>query len=152
MFISIPTNSYRNQWACYILTDSDGKAFDAGVVKFTELLALPGLVMPDKHPVIYMTIIDHDTDRLKLANRAMSAMVKSGAGGLQWKILDAVKSWSKSSRRSGHPVMCVDTGEQWSSVTACAAGAGVSYSQLTNHLKGMVGHKTVKGKKYKIIV
>lgn len=46
-------------------------------------------------------------------------------------------------------IVCVTTGERFSTLKECCAAHNLTMSQLNNHVLGKPGHKTVKGKIYK---
>lgn len=149
MFLSLPTAAYRDQWVAFTLKDCDAKIIYFNIVRFVDLTSLEGFTMPDGCPVVYLEVIDNDVDRVKLANRMIGEMQKRAAQELQWRVVEIVKSWTHGNKRYGRPVSCVETGERYVSVKACADANNLSYSQLINHLKNMVGYKTVKGRHYK---
>lgn len=145
MFLTIPSD-FSKQWCCYVLTDCNGVAFHADIVRFKELTMLEGIIVPDV--VAYLTVIETDVDRLKLANR-MFAVLPVNHPGMEWKIRDAVVRWGKDGRCNGRPVLCMDTGESWKSAHTAALTHNLSYGQLLKHLSGAVGYKTVKGRVYR---
>lgn len=50
--------------------------------------------------------------------------------------------------KTGKLIRCNETGEIFESVAAAAKAHDLTYQALHNHLKGKVGHRTVKGKTY----
>lgn len=148
MLMIINGATHRNEWVLYTLTDDKGECVHIDIVKFTELTNFPNVKVAE-YGTLYLNVIDKDEDRMKLANRGMRDLPSIGKGDLQWKIRDIVASWSHGNKKHGHPIMCVETGQEWSSLKACADDQGLSYSQLLNHVKGNVGYKSVKGQTYR---
>lgn len=149
MYLELPTENYSNQWAGFMLTDTDGKCFQVGMARYIELTSLQGIALPQGGAVVYLSVIDHDLDRLKLANRMLGEMLKRGMPARQWDIQEMVRSWSHGNRRYGKPVTCIETGEQWPSLTNCVDAHKISYSALQKHLNGQIGYRTVKGRTYR---
>lgn len=134
-----------NTWVCCVLTNLAGQAIHADIVQYRHLTNFNGITVTDG----YLTVIDKDTDWRKLVNRSLAAMTERGTPDLQWKIRDAMERIGKIEKGISRAVMCVETGQQWTSALTCARDAGLSYSQLLGHLNGRVGYKSVKKKTYK---
>lgn len=60
------------------------------------------------------------------------------------KSLDLVYGTKTNDKR----IKCNETGEIFESANAAAKAHDLTYSALHNHIKGKVGHRTVKGKTY----
>lgn len=144
MFLLIPPN-FKNLWAYYHLLSADYEIMNVGVVKFSELTQINDNV---PEPGYYISVIDTDEDRYKLANRAISDIAQRGKPSLQWTIQGIATAWKKEGR-AAHPVICVETSELFDSANAAATAKKLSYSQLINHLNGKIGFKTVKGNRYR---
>lgn len=149
MYLEIPLN-YQKCFAYYTLTTSDGELFHAGIVQFKNLTLFRDVPWQpsDKY---YLSIIQTDEDPMKLANHAVEDLKNRNAGKLQWNIIGAVQSFSRNNTKLGKAVECVETGEIWQSAVACADANNLSYTQLINHLRQRIGHKTVKGKRYQYV-
>lgn len=145
MYLLLPQN-FKDLWALYTLTNAAGEIFHLDIVKFQSITNIQDVTLPDGQ--IYLTVVDTDTDRLKVANRAQEYVLQQGHKTLQWRVVEIVKSWNHGNRRHGNPVMCIDTGETFTSAKAACDAHGLTYSQLVRHLKGEIGYKTVKGKRY----
>lgn len=149
MFVTINPETYRDQWVCYVLTNREGKPFHTDIVRFTELTMFNGVKLNKQKTIAYVNIIDVDTDRMKLANRMLSELPKRGCAGCEVVIPTILKRWSFSEKRTGRPVLCIESGEAFSSAAECAREHQINYNQLMRHLKNEVGYKSVRGRRYK---
>lgn len=141
MFLKLNTKQYEDQWVCYTLKDSTGQLLHVGIVAMTALTALNDVdrtkIMDDE---VYLTIIDSDIDKMKLANRANLHYPS--------QVQLIYQRWTAGPKKYGKPVRCSETGKTWASIRACCDDRGLTYTQLINHLNGMSGYKTVKKKIY----
>ena len=144
MFLKIPSN-FKNLWVYYHLMDCDYRITNVGISKFCEMMQINDIVPEQGY---YISIIDTDEDRYKLANRAISDISERGKPSLQWTIKGIASAWQKEGR-AARPVICIETSETFDSANATATAKKLSYSQLINHLNGKIGFKTVKGNHYR---
>lgn len=145
MFLKIPQD-YKKLYAYYILSNESGSTIAVGIVPYAELTMLTGQTIPPEGA--FLTVIDTDEDRYKLANRAISDLPKRDAAKFQWVIRETVIGWQKGKRTDARPIKCNETGETFKSANAAATAHNVNYIQLLNHLNGKIGFKTVKGRTY----
>lgn len=148
MFFNINAENYRDLHVAAIVKNPAGEIVSVTICPFVQVADLSRDQLAGEKSVM-VVVVDQDVDRVKLANRFMMWLGQNGAARLQWSVRDMVASWAHGNRGSGVPVICVETGETWGSLTACAESQGLSYSQLIKHLNGAVGYKKVKGRTYK---
>lgn len=149
MILTISPKTYCNDWVFFVLTDAAGQIFDVGINRFIELTNFSNNPIPDGDAPVFMHVIEIEADRLKLANHAVAYLDKDGLKKFKYKIQDIVVAWQKCAHKNGSPIMCVETGQVFTSAQACSNALNLTYSQLLNHLNGRTGFKTVKGRTYK---
>lgn len=149
MFLTFYKN-YKDEYVFVVIKNSANEIINADILQFQQIGYFNNKCEFDDD-VNYLSIVDRDTDRLKLANRAMSFFKKINDTQFQYKIIDRVQSWSSDAKKNGYPVLCVETGEQYNSIKEAVDKNNLTYSALCNHLRGMKGYKTVKGKTYRKI-
>lgn len=145
MILTIPTN-HKELSMFYILTDCAGNHFSTNIVLFNQLM-----MNLDVSESCTMTVVDQDIDGGKLFNRAIAYLGQHGMNELQWKLRDKINNLQHGNRRKGNPIVCIETGEQFITVRAASKEHDVTYTQLLNHVNGVKGFNTVKGKTYKRI-
>ena len=143
MFLIIKADKFNEEWVGYKITDKTNQLLHFGIVRYRNLTALEGVDLSAMQGEVYLTVLDRDINRMALADRLLPEF--------QHRVMDRVRSWSHGNKKYGKPVICLETGETWGSVKACAEATQTSYSQLSNQLKGMVGYKAVKGKIYQFV-
>lgn len=147
MFMVLNPNKIKNQFAAYSLTDADGNLLFVGVARATDVLCFPGATIATLPDRVNLLVQQPRDDLMTAANDAlgMAGERRDLIAGLK-KMVDNFK---RPPQRAGCPVECVETGERFFSMTAAMKAHGLSYSALHNHLNGLVGYKTVKGRRYK---
>lgn len=142
--IEIDLDNIQNQFALYSLTNTDGRLVHLGIVPFKQLTALNDF---QGGGIVYMTIIQKDVDRLKLANNGIAWVQERDRNDLHQRLMNNIQSWSvKSNNKS---VECIETGEIFSSAADVALQHDLTYGALLKHLKGEKSFNTVKGKTYR---
>lgn len=147
MFIQIDTTDYANQWAAFSLTDAAGGLLHIGVARMTELTTLAGVALPPD-TTCYLTVLHVAHDPLIAANHATAAADQKGRTDLK----NAIAGWVVNFRSPRRRVQCVETGQMFNTAQAACDAFGIMPSNMSNHLRGSAGFKTVKGKTFRWVV
>lgn len=147
MITPINIDHFKNQWVAYGLTNERNETVFVGISKLTDVMRLPGLpsnISTGLHTFFMSTAVD---DVMKAANEGLRFCENRPdlIDGLKRIIFEI----QKPAKRNGRPIECLETGERFTSVTSAAAKHGLTLSALSYHLRGLNGHKTVKGKTYR---
>ena len=107
----------------------------------------------------YVSIIHISDNRFRLTDELMMMLRENGFTDLADKAAARARRWMASGY-DGSPVdlpeprsviRCVEDETEWPTIAACARERQLNYSQLTKHLRGEVGYRTVKGNRYERI-
>lgn len=147
MFIEIKAE-YQKGFALYKLTDTAGALLHIGVTSFGKVMGIPdapaGLLPVGG--VAYLTVLQVSPDYLKLLQIGFNKANDAQRPDLAARLRAMFQASSKTI--IANRVRCLDTGEEFDSVSAAAKAHELSYSALTSHLKEMKGYKSVKGRRY----
>lgn len=130
-------DQYRDLNVFYTLTDS------AGVVQFTGTDKLENVLQ------LKAARKKRGFENVFVAGQVVTTTVLQY--GTQDECRAAELQWLRKNpwpALTGYCV-CIDTGEQFSSVTEAAHAHGISGSALYNHLNGRSGYSSVKGRTYR---
>lgn len=146
MFLQLPTKDYKTRYALYKLTNYKQQVLHIGVVKLSALTAFEDIKELPKDEDVFMTVLQIDVDRLKLANRALLLCHEKGRDDLKEGVQETVNSWTKPI--SANAVRCIETGEVFGSAAECAEKHDLTYNALIRHLNGVKSYNSVKKKTY----
>ena len=153
----IPQNP-QALWASYVIVDSFGNPYEICFSKFENILNFPKEVKIRENGESFVFVISTDEDMYKVWNRTKTYLTENG-----WnkKPCDSSAShnmenlfharWLKTQKPThgkSRAVRCNETGERFESVTECVKDHELNYPQLSKHLQGMRGYRTVKGRTY----
>lgn len=148
--LAVLKKNYRNEWVFFTITDATGAVVKVGIVPFIDLMQADGFEHADDNDA-YLNVLDSDEDRMKLLNRAQAVVINRGWRKMEYRLHEVFQAWNRKTHARSKAVKCNETGQRWDSVNQCVKDTGVAYTQLHNHLKGQVGHRTVKGLTYKYV-
>lgn len=133
------------QWVFYLLRDQQNEIHFAGVCAAAQLLALPdvrGNALFEsmfKNRLAVIDVIEFcDTRMLAINARARYL------GNHAWPLMNRYSG--KNGR--GAPIFCNETNETFKNMDEVVAAHGIHASNLSKHLNGKTGHRTVGGRTY----
>lgn len=150
MFLELPTKDYNMQYALYKITDTNTRLIDMNVISLRLLSTLEGMREFPKTEKMFLTILETNVDRVKLANKALLLCHEKGRNDLKERINTTVQHWQQTNNKNA--VRCIETGEEFSSAAACAETHDLTYNALIRHLNNVKSYNTVKGKTYERII
>lgn len=145
IYLTIPQN-HADLWVFYFVLNNSGQVVNINIDRFNNMTNLSDVDLKNGSA---LSVVDQDTDVLKLINRAYNIVNERALTSMQWKVNEISKRIMKPAHGNARPVMCETTGEIFDSVLQCSNEHSVSYAQLNKHLKRMTGYKSVKGKTYR---
>lgn len=136
-------------WCVYSLHDREGKTQFIGYSALGTMMNVPDA---RKHPMF--------NEMIGNAGGAVLKIHKMFYTNIQARVY--VNRWMSENGRplmqqyfgnikNRVPIMCVETGEEFQSITEAADKHGVSKGAISNHINGDPSHRTVHGRTYKRI-
>lgn len=143
--IELKPSQFANSWAVYAMYDKSGeKLLYLGVERLSQLFTLSNAranpffseLFKDDEKFVFM-LTDVMPNKVAAMNRYSEHIRRVG-------MPDAIK------RHTLHKaVECLNTGEIFETLTACAIAHGINQGALSKHLRNAVGYRTLKGKTYR---
>lgn len=136
-----------NSWGVYKLINIESDIIlYLGIGKLSQLFTISEA---RANPFFHTTFKNNETLIFELAD-------------IQPTKAQAMNSYSAMLSYHGMPAMiknqslykgveCINTGERFPNISACAQSHGIDQGALSKHLRGTVGYRTLKGKMYKRI-
>lgn len=140
--MSIKPEKMQDAWISFLWINPSGE------VNYLECLPL-SILLARAHQLkdqpVTMQLFGIFEDKIKAFNALES-----------WRVANAPKidftnvyEGKRDTRARG--VQCIETGETWATLGACAEAHKLGKGNLSNHLAGHIGFKTVRGKTYRWI-
>lgn len=147
LHIMTTMDDLKNNWGVYLIFNpSEGKVVYIGYCKLTKLFAIPDARANfavtstlGKDTAIVLQILDICLEKGEAIRKHRERIVEYGKP--EANIMAEALSNGK--------ILCIDTGEQWATITEAAEAHGVDAGALSRHLRNVPGHITVGGKVYK---
>lgn len=138
-------DTLSEQWAVYVLYDGTGKVHYIGHIRLTQLFTISDARANAlfKETLQGITVYIRVTDIVNSKAQALNAHAERTReyGGIPHMTIHGTSTKLTT-------VICNETGERFNSMNEVVRKHGVSLSQLSHHIRGTAGHKTVKGKTY----
>ncbi len=122
-------------WVAYVLTDATGKFITASYCEIEKLLKKAA---PQIEPLT-LTILRIDQDKHKVMNAYLAVMNAEGVHHFDTINIESLT----------RPIICNETGEIFATLAAAAAKNGGQVCNISSHLNGRKGYRTVKGMTYR---
>ena len=133
----------NNQYVGYILTkELDNTVIKTGIELYENLFPI---LTQYKGDAINVLIPVHHGNKITCYDKLKQWCIANNY--LRYLDLDPYKLLGKDNR-----VICMDTGEIFENPNQACEQHKLSYGQLNKHLRGLIGYKSVKGKRYKKLV
>lgn len=145
MYLKIESE-LQNKQIGYTLSNEKGVIIYLGIRPYRQLLNFKPHELSEQ---LYMTIVLHDKDRLKLYNAFVRYCKEKNLEHLTPQLRDIYKSWNLKTKQK--EVVCLDTGEMFESAIIASRTHDLTYGALLKHLKKEKSYITVKGRKYEYV-
>lgn len=146
MRFKLNPSAIGRQWVVYSVSINNGPIEFIGMCPAAKLMVLPDL---QTHPRYASMFFGKD---LTVEVLIFCANPRE-AQNYRWTYFQTV-NYPEMNRTAaplsrGHKIYCYETGESFMTIDQVVAAHGCSSSQLSGHLRGLPGFKTVKGKTYR---
>lgn len=141
----LPTD-LNNAWCVYLLKDNNDAIQFIGISKLDRIYTIadaknnPGFkqYFPD-NKYIFIQMID-------IAPNKVKALQKHSERMRQLPNIPMMMKYARYNKTL--PIYCIETGETFKSLDEVARAHGVGAGNLSKHLRGVAGHRSIKGRTY----
>lgn len=138
--MKINVTNHLKEYAAYTVSLVDGSMWWAGFAPVVDMMIFEGMP-PTQGGVVVNIILQHEDYRACF----MAAMDATGSNMKNKSSLhEQLKALEKRKQPKGR-ILCIDTGEFFDTAAAVSRKHAVAPSNLSNHLNGSAGYKTVNG-------
>ena len=133
-------------WTVYKLTDINNTVLYIGVAKLSEIYKINEARKNSE----FIRLVNHNSlIGIEITHIGDEKFCRNEAFRQVWDIKPVCNVKGKASHGYRTAIECVETGETFPTISAAANSHGVAQSNISSHLAGKTGYRSVAGKTYK---